>query len=288
MPDAFLARCLYLDLETRRQDRIYQIGAVFGREVFERKGDFHPGRALAELDRRARPADFVLGHNLLGHDLPVLRKLAPNLALHAKGVVDTLYLSPLAFPENPYHHLVKDYKLVKSSINDPVADARLAARVFRDQWTSFAALNSADPDRLRLYAFCLVHDSDHGGLADVFGAITGRPPMTGEEAAAYLAKTFAGVVCRSSLAKLTRELDHAAQRPAWAYVAAWLDVAGGNSVLPPWVRRRYPDTVELLRALRDAACDATECLYCTRTHDPTSQLRRYFGFEGLPAPACHR
>jgi len=29
--------------------------------------------------------------------------------------VDTLVLSPLCFPENPYHRLVKDYKLVRES-----------------------------------------------------------------------------------------------------------------------------------------------------------------------------
>jgi ATP-dependent DNA helicase RecQ len=59
----------------------------------------------------------------------VLRKLAPRLALHDKPVVDTLYLSPLAFPENPYHHLVKDYKLVRGSLNDPAADAAGGAAV---------------------------------------------------------------------------------------------------------------------------------------------------------------
>jgi len=34
---------------------------------------------------------------------------------------DTLYLSPLAFPENPYHKLIKNYKLIKNSKNNPVA-----------------------------------------------------------------------------------------------------------------------------------------------------------------------
>jgi ATP-dependent DNA helicase RecQ len=33
--------------------------------------------------------------------------------------------------------LVKDYKLVRESLSDPVADARLAASVFEDQWKSF-------------------------------------------------------------------------------------------------------------------------------------------------------
>ena len=95
---------------------------------------------MIDLDAFADGAEYVLGHYILGHDLPVLESMAPDLRLLQKPVIDTLYLSPLAFPQNPYHHLVKDYKLVRDSINDPVADARLAASVFCDQWESFASL----------------------------------------------------------------------------------------------------------------------------------------------------
>ena len=54
--------------------------------------------ALAKLDELADGADFVLGHNLIGFDLPQL------------PAVDTLRLNPLAFPKNPYHYLVKYYQ----------------------------------------------------------------------------------------------------------------------------------------------------------------------------------
>jgi ATP-dependent DNA helicase RecQ len=51
-----------------------------------------------------------------------------------KPVIDTLFLSPLAFPENPYHRLVKNYKLLRDSLNDPLADAKLALSLFLDLW----------------------------------------------------------------------------------------------------------------------------------------------------------
>ena len=50
--------------------------------------------------------------------------------------MDTLRLSPLAFPRNPYHHLVKHYQdggLRRGRVNDPELDARLALEVFGDQ-----------------------------------------------------------------------------------------------------------------------------------------------------------
>jgi ATP-dependent DNA helicase RecQ len=125
---SFLGRCLFLDLEAK-EDHIYRIGAVYGQATFERKGPFDVAQALAQLDAFSLDAEMILGHNLLAHDLPILKAITPRLKLLEKPVIDTLYLSVLAFPENPYHRLVKDYKLVRESLSDPVADARLAASV---------------------------------------------------------------------------------------------------------------------------------------------------------------
>jgi len=48
-------------------------------------------------------ADCLLGHNIVAHDLPVLAQHERDLALLRLPVVDTLQLSPRAFPQNPYH-----------------------------------------------------------------------------------------------------------------------------------------------------------------------------------------
>ena len=101
--------------------------------------------ALAKLDELADGADFVLGHNLIGFDLPHLQAASPLLRLPA---VDTLGLNPLAFPKNPYHYLVKHYEdgqLKRGRVNDPELDARLALEVFDNQQR---ALIAASPDLL--------------------------------------------------------------------------------------------------------------------------------------------
>ncbi|MDY0040743.1 MAG: hypothetical protein RBS57_10570, partial [Desulforhabdus sp.] len=184
-----ISNSLAVDLETKGE-RIYRIGALCGNEQFERKGRFAPARALAELDRLAEKCRFLLGHNLLGFDLPLLRRLYPDLELLRKPVIDTLYLSPLAFPQNPYHRLVKDYKLVRDALNDPIADARLALSLFRDQWQSFADLARTDRVQvLSLYRFCLQKrflavDSDADGFDAVFAGL--RVPAIDEDAARAL------------------------------------------------------------------------------------------------------
>ena len=151
-----LANIVALDLETTGQGAIRHIGAYHSPLVtssgaltvsdqnrqFEYQGckTTRVMAALGDLDTFCQPFDFVLGHNLIGHDFPVLQSLQPGLELLSKPVIDTLYMSPLAFPRNPYHRLVKDYKLVKDAVNDPVADARLALSIFGEQYQSFSAL----------------------------------------------------------------------------------------------------------------------------------------------------
>ena len=285
----FLSQCLLLDLEGG-EDRITRIGAVWGEAVFARSGSFPLGKALAELDAFAGQAAWVLGHNLLDHDFPVLQRWHPQMRLLRKPVVDTLYLSPLAFPENPYHRLVKDYKLVTESLNDPVADARLAASLFSDQWNAFAALQEAGREELLgLYRFglnsaALGSGFNRPGFAAVFDAL-GAPMLTVRTMPEVLRRLVGDRVCETAPA--TIKADHLADPqalPALAYAVAWLTVAGHNSVLPPWVRHRFPRVTDWLRRLRDVPCGQPECRYCRETHDPTAQLQRYFGFPAFRSP----
>ena len=289
--ETFLAACLVIDLEVGRDNRIHRIGALFGEKTFERKGRFSPNEALAALDRFGAGAARILGHNIVSHDLPILAAQAPTLDLLGKPVVDTLYLSPLAFPENPYHRLVKDYKLVRDAVNNPVADARLSATLFRDQWESFAGQARTDPDLLRVYRYAFAPEGDRPvaptgrGMADLFARIDGVPdaPVIDPDTALRRFVRFAGDrICTAGIEETVRPLVmHPNHRTAIAYALAWLRVAGGNSVIPPWVRHRFPEVTRALKAVRDKPCDNPDCGYCRENHNPARQLRRYFGFKGF-------
>ena len=291
--DAFLSRCLLLDLETGPDGVVHKIGAVRGEASLLRQGTFDLAEALADLERFAKGAELVLGHNLLGHDLHTLRARAPALGLLQRRVVDTLFLSPLAFPENPYHRLVKDYKLVRDSVSDPVADCRLAERVFREQWDELARRTDGDDlDRLALYRFCFrgstaleAAATGGNGVSLVFAAL-GAPLLDALAVLELLGRLWRDQTCACAWRGLAlRHLSDPALRPVVAYASAWLSVAGARSVLPAWVRHRFPAVSELLHALRDIRCDAPDCAWCRSTHDPGAQLARWFGLPGFrPEP----
>lgn len=82
-----LSNIACFDLETNENNEIYSIGAVLGDATFCKKGCFKVEQALLELDAFIANCSFVLGHNLLRHDLPLLKQQFPDLQLHAKPVI---------------------------------------------------------------------------------------------------------------------------------------------------------------------------------------------------------
>ena len=279
-------RCLSLDLEVGRKDvRIQAFGAVRS----DTGQSDHGGGSVSELvrlDALADGASFLLGHNLIAFDLPHLRAAKPDLALLKLPVIDTLRLSPLAFPRNPYHRLVKHYQdggLVRGRINDPALDAGLALEVFGEQRD---ALAKADPDLLTGWHWLTTPEP--GGvdraLDDFFTTLRRAPRPAEAEVHAAIHRLLDGQAC----ATYSREAVSEAARAGWAlaYALAWLSVAGGDSVMPPWVRHQFPESGRLVRRLRDTACADTACGWCRERHDARREMKRWFGFEDFrPEPA---
>jgi ATP-dependent DNA helicase RecQ len=205
-----LNRALLLDLETTRSGRVRHIGAVLNSHVFEKKERAGSIDTLKQLDEIAEDADFVLGHNLLGHDFPVLKSSSPWLQILQKPVIDTLYLSPIAFPQNPYHRLVKDYKLVRATINNPVEDAKLAASVFKDQWGSFRKFSEEMPEVIDFYRYCFHGSVFNGfsgnGLSSVFSIMSSESIDDSLKALECFANLASGKVCINAVNRTIPDL----------------------------------------------------------------------------------
>src|SRR3990172_3116227 len=97
---SFAPNCLSIDLEVGIKDsRIHQFSAIRGNnyQCFSySEGSLNT--ALTKLDQFAEGLSFLLGHNIIRHDLPHLVAVKPDLRLLKLPVVDTLRLNPLAYP----------------------------------------------------------------------------------------------------------------------------------------------------------------------------------------------
>lgn len=282
-------RCLSIDLEVGIKDaRIHKFAAVRGDTntafVFQ-NGDL--SAALVQLDAFAEAVAFLLGHNLIEFDAVHLAAAKPDLQLLKLPMVDTLRLNPLAFPRNPYHHLVKHYKdgqLQRGCVNDPELDARLTLQVFSDQLNAFKEMQESAPDLMLAWHWLTTSSDIMSGLNSVFMMVRRSPRPTDARALAAILQRLSGQACATHAQEIVADAD----RYGWAlaYALSWLSVAGGNSVMPPWVRHQFPEAGTLVRRLRDDACGDSSCTWCAQRHDARKELKRWFGFADFrPEPA---
>ncbi len=282
----FLRRLLALDLEVAPSGRLLKVGAVLaGDTLVSHRSDEAEG-ALGRLAGGSSRAVAVVGHNLVRHDLHRFRALFPEHPLLQLPVIDTLVLSPIAFPENPYHRLIKDYKLVRESVNDPVADARQSMVVLEEAMGSLVGMKKSDPGMFAALHYLLgtpddANDRSAAGLDLLFRELGGEQPGVGVALELSKAIVRRHGCCHAPLG--VDEVRTGDQRLTLAYALTWLRVAGSNSVLPPWVRRTFPEIVPWLRSVREIPCADALCGYCRTTHNAREQLQKFFGFDDFRA-----
>ena len=293
----FSPRCLSLDLEVGKHNRrIHAFAAV--RPDIDQPLVFRGGNlaaALAKLDDFAADADFLLGHNLIAFDLPHLTAAKSDLRLLRLPAVDTLQLNPLAFPRNPYHHLVKHYQdgqLKRGRLNDPELDARLALDLFHDQWRALQGVTRDAPDLLLAWHWLTTAESENNafsenekaGFGSFFSTLRESQRPSDAETHTAIRSRLTGNACLTHGREILT--DVACHGWALAYALAWLSVSGGNSVMPPWVRHQFPEAGQLVRRLRDTACSESSCEWCQDRHNARKELTRWFGFADFrPEPA---
>ncbi len=290
-PFKILSHCLSVDLEVDpKEARIFAFAAVpedEGEGIVHRKGDLKA--ALKKLDLYCAGFAHVIGHNILRHDLPHLMAVSPRFAKLADGPIDTLWLNPLAFPNNPYHKLVKHYhdgRLQSGHVNDPEFDARLVFVVLRNQIEAFLSLNASSPETMIAYHWLCCRGPGSSGFDRLFSDLRGASIPTEAEAHRAIQMLLQGAACGAQVDAVLDRLSDTGLGWAMAYALAWISVAGGDSVMPPWVRAQFPDAARLVRDLRDTNCRDPHCAYCAEHNDPTRALERWFGFPSFrPEPA---
>lgn len=288
-PDAssFLSHCVSADLEVDpKSARLFAFAAVWGERAVVHKGAaLEP--ALDRLEALCDGAAHLVGHNILRHDLPHLVANRARLAALGAATIDTLWLNPLAFPRNPYHHLVKHYqdgRLQVGHVNDPEQDARLALQVLADQIAAFTRLGEEAPDAVLAYHHLTTRGEASPGFDALFQALRG--PAPGEAAAhAAICRLLDGRACNHRLEQTLGRLSDPRNGWPMAYALSWISVAGGDSVMPPWVRLQFPQAGRIVRHLRDTNCGDQGCAWCVEKNNPNAALERWFGFPSFrPQP----
>ena len=278
-------RALFFDLECGEDNTVFALGALLGNNtpLVARNAEQVRQQMLVFRDW-VRSARYLYGHNIIAHDLPQLKQLHGPEDYEGK-VIDTLYLSPIAYPTKPYHHLTKEDKLVRESRNDPVQDSRSSRQVLEDVYEQFKKFKNED---LELYA-CAFHLANLPGMASIFEGLRNadgvRISLAPEASKERLLELFKASnqdrCCIESI-----EVIEGGNGPlVLAYIHAWLQSAASSATIPYWVCRQISQIRPYLRKLRTEPCHSPDCKYCRETHNPTNALKDFFGFPSFrPVP----
>jgi ATP-dependent DNA helicase RecQ len=273
-----LNQSVFIDLEIHsKTQQLLKIGAwhPLKNKSLYYAGRFNRNDALQALFKFISSCDFIVGHNIHEHDWPYLIEKDVTFKSLSNKLIDTLTLNPLAFPENPYHSLVKDYKMQRESINDPVEDCKQTEKLFKDQCHNFIK----EKDLGGIYGRYLTLTSP--AYTQLFKKLLGKLPDKNKIHTYLLGHSFSqNKVCRTSLKQLLPTLvgKNAEQHRSFAYALAWLSIAGGSSVLPAWVRHQHETLVKTLNQLRNQPCEYANCHYCKKHHHLETNLEEFFNY----------
>lgn len=252
------SRYAFVDVEVGLKDkRIHDIGIL--------RWD---GAKYHSADKRAaisflEDVDFVCGHNVIHHDMKYLL----DDEVQRWRLVDTLYVSPLLFPERPYHHLLKDDKLMNEQMNNPVNDCEKACDLLMDEIAKWKAL----PDTHRFIYATLLRDVPEfaGFLAMVDAEVCDETTLV-----EHIHTAYDGRICRhADLAAIIEQ-----QPVELAFALALISTTERYSITPPWVLHNYPNVENVVHRLRHTRC-AEGCDYCRTYLDAHYNLKYFFGYD---------
>lgn len=270
-----------VDAEVGMKDnRVHDIGALR-----HDGATFHKAQK-AELLEFLHGVDFVCGHNIVHHDAKYLFGDGRD---SSHVLVDTLYMSPLLFPERPYHRLVKDDKLLSEQLNNPVNDCEKARELLMDE---MARWKNLPVEKQRIFTALLADKAEFKGFIQMMEAdamhkkdedgdrysepvATNKPQWASRQSLEELIRSeYEGLICTNAdIAALAEQYPC-----ALAYALALAGTADYRSVTPGWVLFNYPEVEYVIDALRHKRC-AEGCEYCRQTFGIHSSLRQFFGYK---------
>ena len=273
--DARSKNIAFVDTEVGLKDhKIHDIGALR-----DDGATFHQASqtALNKFLQEGK-VDYICGHNLIHHDACYLQ---------LNGIlIDTLYLSPLLFPKRPYHHLVKDDKLLSEQMNNPVNDCEKAKELLMDE---IAAWNQLSERKRKIFTLLLQHEEEFRGFLMYVEAIDTDDTISDDTILNHAISNH--IITDVSEFILSEYKNHicahadipalAAQSPCGlAYALALIGTDDYQSVTPGWVLHNYPEVEHFIYVLCHTQC-TDGCEYCNSMLDIHYNLKQLFGYDAF-------
>lgn len=255
----------FIDTEIEaKSGKILDIGSIRDNGAY-----FHE-TSVAAFTQFLEGTQFICGHNILNHDLKYIGRAISEAGINSKNIIDTLFLSPLIFPTNPYHSLLKDDKLQSDYANNPLNDSIKARDLLNDE---IACFKQVDQTLQQIFYLLLNSQKEFQAFfcfIEYFSFST--------ETEDLIRKKFKNAICEQVY--LGKEISENPIELAYclSLINSFIKHKKTHSITPPWVLKNYPEVERIMFRLRNKPC-ISGCDYCNDVLDAKKGLKRFFGFE---------
>ncbi|WP_353627835.1 RecQ family ATP-dependent DNA helicase [Sulfitobacter sp. TCYB15] len=236
------------------------------------------GLSAAKIEAELRRHRFAIGHNAAIHDLPELEALTGR-SFDDLQLVDTIWLSPLAFPGLKSHALNKPY-LAQTGLADPVQDTLETIALLRSEALAFETM---DREWVEVLRWLCGLGANHKGYEAFFDAVLGRASASSgddlEEAKPIvdtIVRMFQGQVCMRGL---HGQLLHAFEtKNGWplAWVLSWVRHRDQRPAPAEWLLKGELGFREALDELGRRRCSQSGCRRCRDHETSLHSMSRWF------------
>lgn len=210
---------------------------------------------------------------MLRHDSVILKKYFgiefPNVR-----ALDTLMLSSLMYPRQPYHKLRKEYLQSEDELDNPLKDAELSKTLLEDcinKWNTF-------PWQLQELLYLLLKNVP--GFAPFFLLVNIQSETEIKTHRAkiqsWFIENYEHKLCLSNF-----ENEWQRYQTEWAFLLTLFFETGATDFVPEWVRFAYPHIESILRRRRMIVCKNEHCKYCSENLSPIRQLEKWFTYKSF-------
>lgn len=226
--------------------------------------------SMDDFQKFINDCEYICGHNIVEFDLQFTQIKGSHT------YIDTLTLSPLLFPNKPYHRLVKDDKLQVDELNNPVNDAKKAKDLFYDELRAWGELTQ---QKKEIFYQLLHENTKFEGFFKYIGyipkpqtSLLGRLLASKPNTGSLITSEYRNKICGNS------DLNNlCANYPTeLAYALAVIGADDIMSITPAWAQRNYPNISNVMNQLRNTPCG--ECEYCRKHLDAHNGLHEFFGY----------
>ena len=247
---------VFIDVEVSNE-KVVDYGAIYDNgKIFHDKKEHKFSKFIDD-------AYYICGHNIISHDS---KYILNSIRQKKYYFIDTLCVSPLIYPKKKHHNLLKDDKLQRDSVNNPLNDSIKAKDLFYQEVSSFDLL---DNTLKSILGTLLYKEKEFEGF---FNFVNWNKSWNIEK---DIKKYFKNKICDNVL------IDELINNYPieLAYTLALIACDEKYEIFAPWVHKQYSNVETVISKLRGHSCG--KCDYCVNKYDSEARLKEIFKYDSF-------